>query len=376
MNTQDVFNIFLLISAINGFLFSILILFDKNGKEKSIVYINLFMLSISLNNMQFWVYAKGVFTDYFFLYYIHIPWHFLSAPFFYMFFVHYVRIANKSKKILKFIIPLFITIIVARIFFTFSHSNESNTTVIYYAFESYSLFEEMISFFFSLSIFGYTYFILKRKREKFSKILYFDNLRWIHTFFKIGFSIYAFWVIALLIKVSLDFNDSTYSHYPMRIGTTVLIYWAGYQAFIRLRLLKERKKLRMQLNYKDSEKEEWTHLKPLKISEFDAIHSQIIQQKLFATSNLTLEILANQLHITPIRLSSIIRSQTEKTFNDYINGCRIALSKKLLTDSAYKNFTIISIGLESGFNSKSSFYRAFKKETGKTPLEFKEQSYH
>ncbi len=43
----------------------------------------------------------------------------------------------------------------------------------------------------------------------------------------------------------------------------------------------------------------------------------------------------------------------------------------MLTYTEYDNYTIVAIGLEAGFNSKSSFYTAFKKFTGKTPIEFK-----
>ncbi len=202
----------------------------------------------------------------------------------------------------------------------------------------------------------------------------FDNLEWIHTFFKIGFSIYAFWIIALIIKVCLDFKDSTYSHYPLRIGTTILIYWAGYQALIQLRSIKERKKLRMQLIYKSSKKEKFVPFSEFpKTLEFEVIHRKIIEQRLFTMPKLTLEILAKKLNINHLHLSSIIRTHTNKAFNDYINECRITLSKKLLADSTYKDYTITAIGLESGFNSKSNFYRAFKKLIGKTPSDFKKE---
>jgi len=46
------------------------------------------------------------------------------------------------------------------------------------------------------------------------------------------------------------------------------------------------------------------------------------------------------------------------------------LAKELLIHEEYKNYTITSIGLESGFNSKSTFYATFKKHTGFTPAAY------
>ena len=50
---------------------------------------------------------------------------------------------------------------------------------------------------------------------------------------------------------------------------------------------------------------------------------------------------------------------------------RVKQAKKFLLDHKYEGYTIASIGLESGFNSKSAFYDVFKKHTGMTPLAFK-----
>lgn len=71
--------------------------------------------------------------------------------------------------------------------------------------------------------------------------------------------------------------------------------------------------------------------------------------------------MANELDISVHKLSSTIKLFSEKNFNDYINDFRIALAKELLIHKDYKNYTITSIGLESGFNSKSTFYATFKK---------------
>jgi AraC-like DNA-binding protein len=44
--------------------------------------------------------------------------------------------------------------------------------------------------------------------------------------------------------------------------------------------------------------------------------------------------------------------------------------QKLLTDSGQTQFTILSLGFESGFNSKASLNRVFKEQTGLSPSEY------
>jgi len=48
-------------------------------------------------------------------------------------------------------------------------------------------------------------------------------------------------------------------------------------------------------------------------------------------------------------------------------------AKRLLLDSKNKNFTILSVGFEAGFNSKTTFNTVFKKFTGLTPTEYREK---
>ncbi|TMM31985.1 helix-turn-helix domain-containing protein [Polaribacter aestuariivivens] len=372
MNTEEIFNLFLLISALHGFLFCFVILFSKNGREKSMLFINLLVLIISLNNMQSWILAKNFFIEYFFLDYIHIPWHFLIAPFFYMFLIHYLEIEKRSKNLLKIILPVFVLIITIRIGFV-SFFSDKNTTDVAYLFEKYTSFEEIFSLIVSLIIFGYSFKILSKKEKLFIKILSYDNLKWIYTFFKLGLLTYIFWIIALAITVALDFKEFIYSYYPLRVLTTVLIYWIGYQALLQLRLLKERKDLRKQLNFapitdaNNIIKEEKDADKKI---VFDKIQSTIQEKKLFIEPKLNAEFLANEVDISSTKLSTIIKLFTDKNFNDYINEFRIDLAKELLAHPEYKNYTITSIGLESGFNSKSTFYSTFKKHTGVTPAQY------
>ncbi|MFK8060072.1 MAG: helix-turn-helix domain-containing protein [Polaribacter sp.] len=376
MTVKDIFNLFLLISALHGFLFCTVMLFSRFRKEKSMIFINLLVLSISLNNIQSWIIAKDFFIEYFFLDYVHIPWHFLIAPFFYMFLIYYLEIEKKSKNVLKIILPIFFTIISIRIGFV-SFFSDTNTTDIAHLFEKYTSFEEIFSLIVSLLIFSYAFKILTKKEKLFTKILSFDNLKWIYTCFKIGLFTYIFWIVALAITVALNFKEFIYSYYPLRIFTTILIYWLGYQAIMQLRLLKERKNLRKKLNFpshnmveilidkgKDAEKKEL----------FDKIETLIIEKKLFTEPKLSAEFLANEVDVNANKLSNCIKHFSDRNFNDYINEFRVSFAKKLLVDENYKNYTITAMGLESGFNSKSSFYYTFKKHTGITPLAYQKST--
>jgi AraC-like DNA-binding protein len=88
---------------------------------------------------------------------------------------------------------------------------------------------------------------------------------------------------------------------------------------------------------------------------------------------LSLESLANDLKISNGHLSFLVNTYSKKHFSDYINEFRVDQVKKLIVDKEFINYTIESIGLESGFNSKSTFYSAFKKFTDLSPLQFKRQ---
>jgi AraC-like DNA-binding protein len=69
-------------------------------------------------------------------------------------------------------------------------------------------------------------------------------------------------------------------------------------------------------------------------------------------------------------LSKVINSTYGQNFNDYINRFRVDEAVKLMNDPAYKNFNILVVAYDAGFNSKSTFNRAFKKVTGVTPKDY------
>lgn len=57
------------------------------------------------------------------------------------------------------------------------------------------------------------------------------------------------------------------------------------------------------------------------------------------------------------------------SFNSLIY--KVQKAKELLNDPKYDNYTIVAIGFESGFNSKTAFNTTFKKMTSYTPTEYR-----
>ncbi len=69
-------------------------------------------------------------------------------------------------------------------------------------------------------------------------------------------------------------------------------------------------------------------------------------------------------------LSYYFREVKKQSFNDFRNDWRIYCAKKLMLEGKAEELTLDAIGIKSGFTSRSSFFRAFKKAEGIAPGEF------
>lgn len=114
-----------------------------------------------------------------------------------------------------------------------------------------------------------------------------------------------------------------------------------------------------------------------KLSETDKI--KIVSQlndfikradKPYLNEKISLTEVSKLLKVSSQQLSQVINEKTNYNFNDFINYYRIEEAKSLLISDSYANLTIDAIAQKAGFNSKSAFYTAFKKQTKMTPKEF------
>ncbi len=100
------------------------------------------------------------------------------------------------------------------------------------------------------------------------------------------------------------------------------------------------------------------------------------KDKLYKQEGLTIANLAKRISIHEYKLRQLINGELDfRNFNDFLNHYRIREITHLLQQHEYANTPVLTLALENGFRSLSSFNKAFKDMHGKTPTQFKKELY-
>lgn len=106
----------------------------------------------------------------------------------------------------------------------------------------------------------------------------------------------------------------------------------------------------------------------------ERIQQAMEQEQLYLRQNLNIEEFARHLGIQYREVSNILNNHFNTNFFEFVNRYRVDHAKMLLLDPQHADTTIMEIFLESGFNSKSSFNRFFKRYTGMSAADFRKQT--
>lgn len=363
--SSDFFDLLLFSGAVHGLIFNIVTLTYASRKKitKPVLYLNFVVLSISLNNLQAWMISKGYILPGYVLRHFEVPWYFFVVPVFYFFVVHFLRVQSTSIFNIRSLFLIFGAELCIRLFIIlYSYPLDSLGLI-----ELYTQLEEGLNAVISLIFFVKSIKLVFNNRHTYSHILSFDSMVWLRNFIKVGGVVFLLWLLAIVLNIHYN---ATEMYYPLRLGSSLLIYWIGYQGIIRYHVLRDRIQLRSLIKTHTKE----TILSQTQKSEFSQLRHitfQIEVQKLFLNPYLSIAIVAEILGMSVSKLSKIINSQSEKNFPELINAFRIQHATALLSDPRFDNYTIVAIGLESGFNSKSAFYAAFKKQHDLSPSDYR-----
>jgi AraC-like DNA-binding protein len=370
---KDIFNFLMISGVILGFIFIISTQFSKKGKDKSIIYLNSLVLFLTLNNLQICL-LDNVFTNAnYFVRNLLIPFYVLIIPSFYSFLTYYLKIEKKVQSFTFISIGLFSLEIIIRfaLFKDFYHEEEN------YIIAQYSQIEEIINAIYTLFLFGKSFNILFRYSKLYQYVLSFDNIKWLKKFMFLGSIILLTWVSAIIFNLDKVINPQIFIYYPLRLTSSILLYWIGYQGFFNYSLMAERIKLREAIKTNESVNYASISINQQKSFNEDVfleIKHHIENNNRFLDPLFSIEILASETQMSIHKISQALQLHTNHNFNDYVNKLRVEKAKKYLIAREYSDYTIASIGLECGFNSKSTFYRAFSKYANTTPTNYREEN--
>lgn len=94
---------------------------------------------------------------------------------------------------------------------------------------------------------------------------------------------------------------------------------------------------------------------------------ELVAQRL--DQEISLQYMAEQVHLNHQYLSVLFKSETGQTFTDYVSQCRMNRAKQLLKET---NLKIYEVAKLSGYLSSKHFMAVFKDYTGSTPSQFRE----
>jgi len=227
----------------------------------------------------------------------------------------------------------------------------------------------------------YSIFILKRlaryKREILNYQSNIDRIV-IKTLFAGVILIFISWIIGTIgvnldvfnIPVNVDLFIAVY------LILVVVIYFISYVAIKTPEVFKLDERKMRTIFFKEDESEIVKQMPEIEEfnPELEGFNEQLItfmaDGKPYLNSDLSLQELAEELHLTRHQLSNIINKKHDKNFYDFINSYRTEEVKRLMEDPVNHNLKLISLAYDAGFNSKASFNRIFKKMTNMTPSQY------
>lgn len=355
--TFNLYNSLMLAGITQGIVFALVVLLSKKYRVASAIFLAAFILSFSLDNLQYYLEDIGVITEKQLNEIYFLPFAFLSGGLLLLFGLSFLNPEWRwQKKYLLVFAPFGAALAYSSTFKILAFSGVDVYQLSLFAHMERDL--EVASIACDLAILIY---LFRRVRQIEKTTQNFDAVRtaWLK---KVIFTLSVLWLIWGYITF-LDYVYDTEYWYGVYLGMTAVIYWTGHVGIYRFGE-PEKKRPRPETKKPAIEKPKNEHIV--------ALQKLLVDDRLFLKPTLTLDELAESLHLSKTHLSRTINAELGMGFPDYLNMLRVEEAKSYLTNPDYAHYTLVAIGLEAGFNSKTTFNTAFKKQTSMTPSEYRD----
>ncbi|MBT8262958.1 MAG: helix-turn-helix transcriptional regulator [Bacteroidia bacterium] len=364
----NIFNSLILAGVIQGLLFGVVFLFNKKYRAKSTYYLIAWIVSYSLSNLQYYLLDTGIVDFEGFYDYVYIAWPLLMPALIIMYchtLLYPKRKISWGERLL--FVPFILGFILGvsyKIFRAMEFKHEGLSVF----FIELTPIGELLAILFSMIAIIYMLITVHRfqKKESYSVNKVSLQLNWFKITLILLFITTLIWAYSEIMYG--DSDDISY-FYPLWIIVAFLIYWLGHLGMYKYGINEQRKQIRKTVHDRYS----ITEVLPQKNEHITAMKQFLEGDRNFLDPNISLEAVATHLGISSGHLSKVINTELRTSFKDYLNKLRIKEAKLYLKDPDFSNYTLVAIGLEAGFNSKSAFNASFKKITGLTPSQFRQE---
>ena len=223
---------------------------------------------------------------------------------------------------------------------------------------------------------------LSKHAQAFDQVYASPNSRqlvWLRNLLLILTGIYlcSFMLTHLLVITGMNFSNFLLG---LQIAIVLLIYLTSYKAMLQPEVFEftrgsETSSILRVSPAAPSEKYRKSGLSEEKADYYQTqLLTYLNSEKPYLDTEMNIYHLATRLGITRNLLSQIINEKLGKNFQQLINEYRVEEAKRLLQSPKFRHHTLLAIGLDAGFRSKTTFNQNFKKLTGLTPSAWREKN--
>lgn len=185
--------------------------------------------------------------------------------------------------------------------------------------------------------------------------------KWMRVLF-ISFFVFIISYASYFVLVQFSFFNVSWD-YGIAIGMTISIYTIGVFVYLEPSIFNGAIQW-MQPQVPSSNFTDQTSLE-----FYQALKKLITKEELYLDGNLRLAHISEKIGLSIQDTSRIVNQFSGKNFNQFINAFRIEKAKELLIERV--DMHVKEVCYSSGFNSKVSFFSAFKEATGQTPTQYR-----